>query len=134
MSKLGSASKKVLEKIGVTKPRQITCRFSVNHDTWVEVDPKNLDQVIKELPVPCYLTDVKFSTHTIYENAGCGSRVEGKAGVASGTLRLSLPRGTPKTGYENLGFNRSGFHSAGFPLTSARVLFLENSRFAKVLV
>ena len=125
----------VTKIVEAVKPaRTITCRYSVNHETWVEVDPKNLDKVIKELPVPCYLTDVTFSLHTVYESVGCGSRFEGKAGVATGTLRLALRKSDKKTGYDNLGFSPTGFVSNNQPLTAARILFLENSRFAKVLV
>jgi hypothetical protein len=115
-------------------PKPITIRYSTNHETWVEVDSKNFDKVVRELPTPCYLTNVSFDVHNIYESSGCGSSITGKAGVATGTLRSSLPRGLPKIGYDNLGFGKNGFTSSGEILTKARLLFLENSRFAKVLV
>jgi hypothetical protein len=124
MSKLGSAIKKIKSAMTGKKKtspvvtpkkatgKEITVRFSTNKGTWVEVDPEDLDNVLRALPLPSYMTNVEFSTHSVYTSHGCGSSVEGKAGVAKGLWTADRPADMPATGLDNLGFGRTASPSA----------------------
>lgn len=129
LDRIVNASRTIVNK---TTKREVTVRFSINHQAWVEVNPEQVDEVIAVVGLPAYLENVDFRAAKVTTRIGCGSRSD-IAGVAHGMLHSAVPDSAPKLGWSNLGFKDKFYTATNDDMTSAAHLSLSANRAAKVI-